>query len=148
MNSWIDIENRFRNIAESLKYLRLDVQWGAAGEYWHLAGMHKNTVVSQFEELAAIAGNLLKKTFDEKTKLGKDILSERDPKTIWYKALKEYSGEFKIHQTCPLVEGKPICSGSVNSVAEVSANLCIKFHANQPIKEDGNHMPIEKKMFS
>ena len=51
MNSWIDIENRFRNIAESLKYLILDYQWGAAGEHWGLSGMRKNTVVKQFEEL-------------------------------------------------------------------------------------------------
>jgi hypothetical protein len=143
MNSWIDIENRFRNIAESLKYLSLDYQWGAAGEYWHLSGMHKNTVVGQFEELAAIAGNLLKKSFDLKTKLGKDILSEKSPKYRWYIALKEYSDEFEIDRLIAYQKGEPIFKGSVNSVAEVSANLCLKLHTNQPIKEDGNHMPIE-----
>ncbi len=143
MNSWMDIENRFRNIAESLKYLRLAVQWGAAGEYWDLKGMRKNPVVSQFEELAVIAGNLLKKTFDEKTKIGKYLLSERDSKTRWYKALKEYSGEFKTDRPACLGD-KPVFTGCINSVAEVSANLCLKFHANQPIKEDGNHIPTER----
>ncbi|MGD2091655.1 MAG: hypothetical protein PVH61_36110 [Candidatus Aminicenantes bacterium] len=146
MNSWIDIEKRFRDIAESLKNLRLDYQWGAGGEYWHLylIGMRKNPVVSQFEELATIAGNLLNKTFDEKTELGEYLLSERDSKTRWYKALKEHSGEFEIDRNIPYLKGEPIFKGSVNSVAEVSANLCLKLHANQPIKEDRNHMPIEK----
>ena len=96
------------------------------------------------DSLAAIAGNFLKKTFDEKTKLEKELLSERDPKTRWYKALKEYGGEFEIGRNILYLKGEPIFKGSVHSVAEVSANLCLKLHSNQPIKEDCNHMPIEK----
>ena len=36
MKTWLEFEERFRVIAAPLQYLRIDFQWGAAGEYWRL----------------------------------------------------------------------------------------------------------------
>jgi hypothetical protein len=39
MKSWLELEERFREIKEPLIYLRLDIQSGPAGEHWCITGM-------------------------------------------------------------------------------------------------------------
>jgi hypothetical protein len=91
METWLDIEQRFRTLAEPLRFLRLDVQWGGStGEGWHLAGMGRTSVVAEFEALSAIAGDALVKAFAGSPQKP-DWLSDPESDRRWFRALKEQS---------------------------------------------------------
>ena len=143
MKSWLELEERFREIKEPLKYLRLDIQWGSAGEHWSITGMPHSHESSQFELLAGVCGRLLEECFDHKSPPGKLLLSEPNTKIRWYKALKELSRSTET--TLPVYEldeagnrtGTIYC-GSIGRVVDVSANLCLLMHAEHPIQDRRN----------
>jgi hypothetical protein len=145
MKTWLDIEQRFRTLAEPLRFLRLDVQWGGStGEGWHLAGMGRTSVVAEFEALSAIAGDALVKAFTGSPQKP-DWLSDPESDRCWFRALKEQSGAFEFgHVVWEADEdGKKtgtIYGGSINNVVEVSANLCLTMHRKFPLRpEPDNH---------
>ena len=70
MDSWLDIEQRFRLLAPELKHHRLDAQWGAAGEYWRIAGSGSTSATEQFEILSSLAGQLLRRVLKGESELG------------------------------------------------------------------------------
>lgn len=138
MKSWLDIEQRFRKLVDPLQYLRLDAQWGAAGEHWRLAGMQRNSRVKEFETLTSIAGNALAETLDQESELGRILLAEQNPRIRWYRALKATSGEFQ--QRLPSEQlnehgdfAGHIFFGSIANVVEVSANFCLTMHVEHPL---------------
>jgi hypothetical protein len=63
MKSWLELEQRFKTLAASLQHFRLDAQWGAAGEYWRLAGGGTTPASHEYEILSAMAGRLLERVF-------------------------------------------------------------------------------------
>lgn len=140
MDSWLDLEQRFRVLAPELRHHRLDAQWGAAGEYWRIAGSGTTPATEQFEILSSLAGQLFGRVLKGGNELETLLLSTADTKLRWYKALKARSSSFG-HQSYgeQLNEngssGGFIFTGTVNQIAEASANLCLAFHSSHPIVE-------------
>jgi len=140
MNSWLELEKRFRALAPTLAHCRIDAQWGAAGEYWRIAGGVPSPTTNEYEILSTIAGQLLQRVLSEKIEGEKLLLAVGDPKIRWYHALKlrspsfgDYSYGEQRHE-----DGSSagfIFTGSISPIAESSANLCLTFHASHPIVE-------------
>lgn len=145
METWLDIEHRFRTLVEPLRFLRLDVHWGGStGEGWRLAGIRRTSAVAEFEVLSAIAGDAVVKAFTGSTQKP-DWLSDPESDRRWFRALKEQSGAFEFgHIVWEADEdGKKtgtIYGGGINNVVEVSANFCLTMHRKFPLRpEAGNH---------
>lgn len=138
MKSWLEFEDRFRRISFQLQYLRIDFQWGDAGEYWRLCGMPSGALDRQFEALAELAGLALL----ENAKIHADLLpmvaKEKEAKHVWYRALKELTHDFKFgfygtqHEEDGSYAGT-IYTGSISNIGEASANLCLSLHAKCPL---------------
>ncbi len=140
MKSWIDLETRFNALVELLGPLRMDAQWGSAGEHWHITGMQSNHYVKEFKALASIAGQLLEQSLTPESALGKVLLAENNPEIRWYRAIKEFSGDFRTE-----LPGKEIGEngeilgyihfGSTSGVVKSSANFCLWLQGNFPVKD-------------
>ena len=140
MKTWLDFETRFRALAPAMQFLRLDAQWGSAGEYWHIAGGGNSHVIQQFEILANNAGQQLAKALEIAGESESSILQIEDPKHRWYNLLKESSPAFG-----DLGYGEQrnddgssagfIYTGSIRTFAEASANLCLLLHTSHPLEE-------------
>ena len=58
MDTWINFESRFKELAPRLQSSRIDDQTGAVGEYWRLSGVNNDREAEQeFQTLCSIAGN-------------------------------------------------------------------------------------------
>ena len=140
MENWLDLESRFRSLAPALQFARLDAQWGAAGEYWRIAGVSNSAAVQQFEILASIAGKSLERALLAAGESDSKLLGIEDVKHRWYALLKESSPEFGNLSYGQQVsdDGSPaglIYTGSIRSFSEASGNLCLSLHASHPIKD-------------
>ncbi len=141
MDSWLEIEQRFRLLAQELKHHRLDVQWGAAGEYWRIAGFGGQTpATEQFQILSSLAGQLLGRVLKGENKVEQLLLATADTKLRWYHALKALSSSFGDQSYGEQLneDGSSagfIFTGTISQIAEASANLCLAFHASYPIVE-------------
>jgi hypothetical protein len=151
METWLDIEQRFRTLAEPLRFLRLDVQWGGStGEGWHLAGMGRTSVVAEFEALSAIAGDALVKAFAGSPQKP-DWLSDPESDKRWFRALKEQSRAFEFgHVVWEADEdGKKtgtIFGGSINNVVEASANFCLTMHRQFPLRPGPDNHEVQSNV--
>lgn len=150
MDSWLDIEQRFRKLAPELSQHRIDAQWGAAGEYWRVTGARSSPATEQFEILSSLAGRLLLAALKGDTKEEKTIISTEDEKLRWYKALKMMSSSFENNDYAEQLNADGssaglIFSGTVNQIAEASANLCLTFHALHPVASDSVSSKIPKE---
>lgn len=139
MRTWIEAEERFRGLGDPLRFLRLDIQWGSAGEHWHVTGMPRTNDVVQFELLAAVCGRLLESSLDKTDELGAEILAEKDARTRWYRALKELAG-YEANFLAYEADERGNRTGAIHSacipkVVEVSANLCLLLHVEYPVKD-------------
>lgn len=145
MKSWLEFEDRFRRIAFPLQYLRIDFQWGAAGEYWRLCGMPVSALDRQYDALAELAGLALLETAKGNRELLPLVEKEKEAKHVWYRALKELTQEFKVglcgtaHEEDGTYAGT-ICTGSISNIGEVSANLCLWLHGKYPLPLQENQM--------
>ena len=140
MKSWLDLEARFRGLAPNLQHCRLDAQWGAAGEYWRIAGTGPTPSTHEYELLSAVAGQFLGQVLIPRKEGEKTLLQVTDPKIRWYSALKLLSPSFgnKSYGQQLNEDGRSagfIYIGSVSSIAEASANLCLSLQASHPIVE-------------
>jgi hypothetical protein len=146
MKSWLEFEERFRRIAVPLQYLRIDFQWGAAGEYWRLCGMPSNALVRQFDALAELSGLALLESAKTYVELLPLVAKEKEARHVWYRGLKELTDGFKFefygtqHQEDGSDAGT-IYSGSISNIGETSANLCLLLHARYPL-------PIQEKQMT
>ena len=139
MKTWLEFEQRFRQIADILQGLRIDFHWGAAGEHWCLCGMPSSSHVQQFDALAELASLALQECSIKHPKLLPLISMEKEPKHVWYRALKELSKEFKTNLLASQQDEQGnftghIFSGSVMNIGEASANLCLLLHAQYPLQ--------------
>lgn len=140
MNSWLDLEKRFREISAKLSFTRIDHQWGAAGEYWRITGSATTPTVQEFELLTALAGTALKKAIKKSTPSAEFVFSEADDKTRWFRALRAWSGGFEsADYACQTDEnGKfagNIFTDTMHDPALMSANLCLRLHTDYPFPE-------------
>ena len=139
MQTWLDLESRFRSLAPRLKFGRLDAQWGAAGEYWHIAGGVDAAVRQEYELLCGVAGRFLEQVYSSNDPDQARLLEIGNPTTRWYTLLKNFAG------TQNLIYGEQrsddgssagfVYSATVISFVESSANLCLALHAEKPIVE-------------
>jgi len=137
MESWLELEKRFRSLTAELKFCRLDAQWGAAGEYWQIAGSSRTPATEQFEILSSLAGQLLQKALTGSTGTEKQPHATTDPKLVWYNALKSNGGSFGGQSYAQHLNSNGTSAGfifteSVNNIADAAANLCLALHAAHP----------------
>lgn len=92
MRNWLELETRFRALLPLAQHLRIDYQWGAAGEHFHVSGMSHGTTVTHFNGLAQIAGEFLKDILPDSEQT-RPILVEAYAQKRWLRAMKEWSGE-------------------------------------------------------
>ncbi|MDR7332454.1 hypothetical protein [Roseateles asaccharophilus] len=139
MQTWLDLESRFRALAPRLKFGRLDAQWGAAGEHWHIAGGADQLARQEFELLSAVAGRFLEQVYSAKDPDQSKLLLIEDPRARWYTLLKQFAGvQNLLHGQQLHDDGSPagsIYSGTVTAFVESSANLCLALHTKSPIVE-------------
>lgn len=139
MKTWFEFEQRFRKIATQLQDFRIDFVWGAAGEHWRLCGMQSNSFSRQFEALAELAGKALQECSIKYPELLSRVSKEKEPKHVWYRALKELGKEFETNLLASQHDehgnfAGHICSGSVMNIGEASANLCLLLQAQYPLQ--------------
>jgi len=132
MRTWKEIGTAFRGLEGGRADARLDYQWGAAGEHWRIAATTSRSYVQQFEALAQMAGA---KLFETSAVVSEpELAEESNATTRWYRALVRLSGRFEHGLFCTQVddEGKSagnIYTGTVSTVSEVAANLCLTLEA-------------------
>ena len=137
MQTWLELENRFRSLSLLAQYLRIDFQWGAAGEFWYVGGMAQNTVTTHFNGLAQIAGDLLGSALPNVDQT-RPILVEPYSQRRWFRAMREWSGAFQyLHSVQQLGDNGEdngfIYTGQINDAVEASANLCLVLHSQYPL---------------
>ena len=138
MQTWLELESRFRAFAPLAQHLRIDYQWGAAGEYWNVRGMSQTTT-TQFEGLAQIAGDFLKKALPN-TEQTRPVLHEPHLQRIWFRAIKEWGGCFQyLHYAQQVGDNGEdmglIYSGQIPNAAEASANFCLFLYTTYPMPD-------------
>jgi hypothetical protein len=139
LKSWLDHEARFRSLAPSLQFVRLDRQWGSSGEHWHLAGS-ASVVTREFEALCALAGRSLVRVLRQSEPSDAELLNEQNDKIRWYRALIQLSGQFKSELPASELDanGKVlghIYYGSLHDLGQNSANVCLSLQASRPLPE-------------
>jgi hypothetical protein len=140
METWLDLETRFRSLAPSLQFSRLDAQWGAAGVYWRIAGAGNSSAAQQFEILASIAGQQLGRALTAAGESDSKLLEIADLQHRWYNLLKDSSQEFGNLSYGQQLNDDGTSAGfiytaSLHPFSEASANLCLSLHASHPIKD-------------
>lgn len=146
MVDWLELENRFRELSETLTHLRLDIQTGAAGEHRNLKGAGlRSPKTDEFRSLSALAGKTLARAIEDESG---ELEGDSDHWVeVWYIAIEKLSGQVKWRPTAFQVDDEgnrePIHSGTVRNVATVSANLCLDLHRKKPTStEDGGDTEI------
>ena len=144
MLTWEELDTKFRELGDPGGYVRLDIQWGAAGEHLHLSGHFDVNNEQRFEAIARLAGEKLRSLLKPDTEDSVYILDERDPLILWYKALWKYSPSFElgIYAFQKSDEGEDlgtIFTGSVLSVFEASATLALNLLSSLGEPENPEH---------
>lgn len=130
MYSWKELDNEFRIIQPSLNNTRLDIQWGAAGEYFRLAAFYDVQAKERFVSLSRIAGNKLIEAFPENDELKVQVLTTNDPVEIWYRTMWHVCRTFE-HGNMAIQKSEEgedmghIFTGSIRNPAAASAGLCL-----------------------
>lgn len=141
MKSWLELEARFRALEPKLHDARLSAQWGAAGEHWHISGMVNPMDRQEFELLCAVGGKWIEKVCSKKNDSDRELIEIQNPRNRWYTLLKnssplfhpDFVGEQKNNDGS---SAGFIYSGTINSMAAASANLCLSLHVSHPLTEE------------
>lgn len=117
--------------------IRLDIQWGAAGEYFRLAGGYNRNLEKRFYALSAIAGQKLIEALPSMPAVDEDVLNESNPAHCWFKGIWKISGnfEFGIYGEQITDAGDSagfIYTGSIHNIAEASSVFCLELSAQFP----------------
>jgi hypothetical protein len=140
MQTWRELEKEFNELIPQMQYMRLDAQWGAAGEYWHLAGGFNRNAEKRFVALAHIAGEKLAKVLTPGIDVANEVLTEINPAYRWYKGIWKISGNFEYGFIAEQKTDKDesagfIQTGTINNIAEASATFCVELTAKYPENE-------------
>jgi hypothetical protein len=141
MRTWLDLEERFRALLPAPQ-IRLDMQWGAAGEHWRVAGTGATGPwLREFEVLCGLSGRLLERSLDRESELGKALLAEKDPLTRWYRLLKHKGhgvrNELYAYQTDNAGNHMGnIYSATIEGLVQVCANQCLELEVHSPVHDD------------
>ena len=134
--TWFDLEGRFKELEEAMRFTRIDGQTGAAGEDWRLAGIPEGDASRRFMAIAAMASAKLFEDFPGGVNTHPELRAEQDPVIRWYKALQFIAGRYEQHRPAQQIDddGIPagtIFTGTIERPAEVSATLCLEL-ASRP----------------
>jgi hypothetical protein len=133
MRTWKELGAEFLELGRSISYIRLDIQWGSAGERWHFAGAPLVAVARErFRTLFAMAGEQLLQL--NPADLPDELQSIADHEHRWVTALRLLSPELEDRITGEHVdlEGRsigPLVAASLRQPAHVSANLCLRLES-------------------
>src|SRR5260370_39532275 len=61
--TWLELEQRFKELEPALQFSRIDGQTGSAGEYWRIAGSAGRDAEDRFNAVAAMASARLFREF-------------------------------------------------------------------------------------
>lgn len=147
MKSWLDIEGRFRSLAPALRHMRLDYQWGAAGEYWSLTGGQQSVATREFETLCALAGKNLSTVLRGNSELEAQLLAEADDTVRWYRCLVKLSGRFSAELPARQLDDEGnfaghLFFGSLHDLASNAGNVCLQLQATHPLPEKSRAQKI------
>jgi hypothetical protein len=131
MPTWSELQAEFQNLREPLQFHRLDFQWGAAGEYYRIAG-GVSSATRQFEALAEIAGEKLSEL--PPRVLPEAVLRPAAAYARWYEALRHCSGDFELGHCGWQTDDEGnhagnIFTGVMNHPVEASALVALRFSA-------------------
>lgn len=137
MSSWKELDLRFRELIEPLRFTRVDAQWGSAGEHWHLVGLSNKNAEKRFLALTTMAGNKLLEILKPGSEIADELIKENDPIKRWYKGLQKISKNFNYGF---VAEEKTengehigyIYTGSIHNVAEASSVFCLELATHYP----------------
>jgi hypothetical protein len=129
--TWLELEQRFRELEPPLQFSRIDGQTGAAGEYWRIAGGAGRDTESRFNAVAAMASARLFKDFPDEVERHEELAAESDPAIRWYKALRYIANRYEHSLTGQEVnnDGSPggfVYTGTIHNPAAASATLCLE----------------------
>lgn len=130
MPTWGELEGHFRELAPTLRFYRLDYQWGAAGTYYRLAGGAQIPQLVRFEELATQAGAKLGEL--PAGHVDEIALQPRDLAERWYEALKAHSGmieygHYGVQRDADGGNPGVIYTASIGPFVEASAILSLRY---------------------
>ena len=141
MRTWLDLEERFRALAP-MRLARLDIQWGAAGDHWYVAGTNAlGPNLRQFETLCGIGGRFLQRSLDPKSELAQELLAESDPTIRWYRLLKRQGNGLRQGPNAYEIDDAgnrkgDIYTATIDDVLDISANQCLELEAQFPVRDD------------
>jgi len=129
MPTWSELQAQFDELRETLRFYRIDYQWGAAGIYYRLAGGNVSPSTQRFEALAEIAGAKLSDIPRGVTDPA--VLLAQNSRARWYEALRYHSGLFEMgfigqQQNDGGAPSGSIYTGSVAQPAAASALLALR----------------------
>ena len=141
MLTWRKLESEFKELGKQMVYTRLDVQWGAAGEYWHLAGSFYKNTDKRFTALSSIAGQKLASVLNPSAEVENELLREPDHAIRWYKGIWKISNNFEFgfigEQTNnDGTSAGHIYTGTINKIADAAATFCLELAARYPESEE------------
>jgi len=141
MITWRKLESEFKELGKQMTYTRLDVQWGAAGEYWRLAGNFDRNTDKRFTALSSIAGQQLASFLDPGVEIENELLREPDHIIRWYKGIWKISQNFEFgfigEQTHnDGTSAGHIYTGTINKIADAAATFCLELAARYPEAEE------------
>ena len=139
MDSWLDIEARFRELASPMRHIRLTSQTGADGEHWRLAGVYDRVLFEQFENLCRLAGEQLTAVCANDSSYA-EILDHSDPLIRWYRALgmqpRAVTNPMSMYSENPDGTRNWSHVGDIEHVPQMAANLCLRLHGTHPISSE------------
>ncbi|MBQ0799419.1 MAG: hypothetical protein KBT63_09035 [Porticoccaceae bacterium] len=139
LETWLDYEERFKELASRLQHSRIDDQTGAAGEFWGVSGLtNDKEALHEFDTLCTIVGRKITDVLTESDSFS-EILNHKDPKIRWYRLLKNHSTSY--YRSVPGYQTEDdgskgwIYAGTISNIGKGSANLCLWLEAHFPITQ-------------
>lgn len=113
--TWLELEQRFKQLHPALQFSRIDVVTGSSGEHFTIAGAADRESIDRFKAVAKMAGARLQRDFPDEIHRHDQPAQESDPLMLWYKALRHIGGS----------GAATVFIGTIDQPAAVSANLCL-----------------------
>jgi hypothetical protein len=112
--TWLELEQRFKELDPALQFSRIDIVTGSSGEHFTIAGGVDRESIDRFKAVAGIAGARLHRDFPDEIDRHEQLVQETDPLMLWYKALRHIGGS----------AAATVFIGTIDRPAAASENLC------------------------
>jgi hypothetical protein len=119
--SWLELEQRFKELHPALQFSRIDIVTGSSGERFTIAGGADPGSIDRFKAVARIAGARLQRDFPDEV-ARQELARESDPLMLWYKALRYIGGS----------GAATVFIGTIDQPAAASVILCLTMASRAP----------------